>query len=73
VRTLGQASYTGLDLNRAGIDFCRKRHNLPGLDFVCGNAEDLPYADQSFDAVINVEAGPRRCYVEAVPDDHDRH
>jgi SAM-dependent methyltransferase len=56
VRTLGPASYTGLDLNRAGIDFCRKRHSLPGLDFVCGNAESLPFADQSFDAVINIEA-----------------
>jgi SAM-dependent methyltransferase len=56
VRTLHPASYTGLDLNPASIDFCRKRHNLPGLDFVQGDAEDLPFADQSFDAVINVEA-----------------
>lgn len=56
VRTLGPASYTGLDLNRAGIDFCRKRHQLPGLDFVHGNAQDLPFGDQTFDAVINVEA-----------------
>jgi ubiquinone/menaquinone biosynthesis C-methylase UbiE len=56
VRTLRPVSYTGLDLNTAGIDFCRKRHNLPGLDFVCGDAEDLPFADQSFDAVINIEA-----------------
>jgi ubiquinone/menaquinone biosynthesis C-methylase UbiE len=56
VRTLRPASYTGLDLNPVGIDFCRKMHNLPGLDFVHGNAEDLPFADQSFDAVINVEA-----------------
>ncbi|MGH3958813.1 phthiotriol/phenolphthiotriol dimycocerosates methyltransferase [Mycobacterium sp.] len=56
VRTLGPASYTGLDLNPAGIDFCRKRHDLPGLDFVCGNAENLPFADESFDAVINIEA-----------------
>jgi SAM-dependent methyltransferase len=56
VRTLRPASYTGLDLNPAGIDFCRKRHNLPGLDFVHGNAENLPFADQSFDAVINIEA-----------------
>jgi ubiquinone/menaquinone biosynthesis C-methylase UbiE len=56
VRTLGPASYTGLDLNRAAIDFCRKRHQLPGLDFVCGNAENLPFADQSFDAVVNIEA-----------------
>jgi ubiquinone/menaquinone biosynthesis C-methylase UbiE len=56
VRTLGPASYTGLDLNPAGVDFCRKRHNLPALDFVQGNAENLPFPDQSFDAVINVEA-----------------
>jgi SAM-dependent methyltransferase len=56
MRTLFPASYTGLDLNPAAVEFCRKRHNLPGLDFVQGNAEHLPFADQSFDAVINVEA-----------------
>jgi ubiquinone/menaquinone biosynthesis C-methylase UbiE len=56
MRTLRPASYTGLDLNTVGIEFCRKRHKLPGLDFVQGNAESLPFPDQSFDAVINVEA-----------------
>ncbi len=56
VRTLRPASYTGLDLNPNGIAFCQRRHNLPGLDFVHGNAEDLPFDDQSFDAVLNVEA-----------------
>lgn len=56
MRTLHPASYTGLDLNSVGIAFCRKRHNLPGLNFVQGNAESLPFPDQSFDAVINVEA-----------------
>jgi ubiquinone/menaquinone biosynthesis C-methylase UbiE len=56
VRTLRPASYTGLDLNPNGIAFCQKRHDLPGLDFVHGNAEDLPFDDQSFDAVLNVEA-----------------
>lgn len=60
MRTLGLASYTGLDLSRAGVDFCRKRHNLPGLDFVQGNAADLPFSDETFDAVINVEAS--HCY-----------
>ncbi len=58
-RTLGPASYTGLDLNAPGIDFCRKRHHLPGLDFVQGDAENLSFADQSFDAVINVESSHR--------------
>jgi ubiquinone/menaquinone biosynthesis C-methylase UbiE len=60
VRTLGPASYTGLDLNSAGVDSCRKRHQLPGLDFVQGNAENLPFPDNSFDAVINIEAS--HCY-----------
>jgi ubiquinone/menaquinone biosynthesis C-methylase UbiE len=56
VRTLRPASYTGLDLNADAIAFCRKRHRLPGLNFVHGDAESLPFADESFDAVINVEA-----------------
>jgi ubiquinone/menaquinone biosynthesis C-methylase UbiE len=56
MRTRHPAAYTGLDLNMVGIEFCRKRHNLAGLDFVPGNAESLPFPDQSFDAVINVEA-----------------
>jgi ubiquinone/menaquinone biosynthesis C-methylase UbiE len=60
MRTLKPASYTGLDLNPVGLDLCRKKHQLPGLNFVEGNAEKLPFADQSFDAVINVEAS--HCY-----------
>lgn len=56
-RTLRPASYTGLDLNQTGIAFCRRRHRVPGLDFVHGNAENLPFEAQSFDAVINIEAG----------------
>lgn len=55
-RTFGPASYTGLDLNPAGIAFCQRRHDLPELSFVQGDAENLPFPDQSFDAVINVEA-----------------
>jgi SAM-dependent methyltransferase len=60
-RTLRPASYTGLDLNADGIAFCRQSHHLPGLDFVQGDAANLlPFDDQSFDAVINVEAS--HCY-----------
>ena len=56
MRSMQPASYTGLDLNPAGIAFCRRVHTLPGLDFVHGDAENLPFPDGSFDAVINVEA-----------------
>ena len=50
----------GLDFNAAGIEFCRRRHQVPGLDFVTGNAEDLPFDDESFDAVVNIESS--HCY-----------
>jgi SAM-dependent methyltransferase len=56
MRTLHPATYTGLDLNTVGIEFCRERHTLSGLNFVQGNAESLPFPDRSFDAVVNVEA-----------------
>jgi ubiquinone/menaquinone biosynthesis C-methylase UbiE len=56
MRTLSPASYTGLDLNRAAVAYCRKRHDLPGVDFVHGDAQKMPFPDQTFDAVINVES-----------------
>lgn len=59
-RTMKPASYTGLDLNPAGIHFCQQRHRVPGLQFVQGDAQKLPFPDQSLDAVVNVEAS--HCY-----------
>lgn len=59
-RTLKPASYTGLDLNPAGIAFCQRRHQVPGLTFQQGDAQKLPFADASLDIVINVEAS--HCY-----------
>ena len=59
-RTLRPKSYTGLDLNPAGIRFCRERHRVAGLEFINGDAENLPFAADTFDAVINVEAS--HCY-----------
>lgn len=55
-RTLHPAAYTGLDLNPEAIALCRKKQALAGLKFVQGDAESLPFPDQSFDAVINIEA-----------------
>ena len=59
-RTLQPAHYTGLDLNRTGIAFCRQRHTIDGLDFLEGDAQNLPFANNTFDAVLNVEAS--HCY-----------
>jgi SAM-dependent methyltransferase len=59
-RTFQPKTYVGLDLNAPGIAFCKKRHQVEGLRFVQGNAENLPFGPGSFDAVINVEAS--HCY-----------
>ena len=50
-RTLHPAHYTGLDLNPTGIAFCRRRHRVAGLDFVQGDAGNLPFADASLDRI----------------------
>jgi ubiquinone/menaquinone biosynthesis C-methylase UbiE len=55
-RTVRPASYTGLDMNPSAIAFCRRRHPLPNVNFVHGDAEQLPFPDQSFDGVVNVES-----------------
>lgn len=59
-RTFLPASYTGLDLNPAGIRYCQDRHRVNGLNFIPGDAENLPFEANAFDVVINVEAS--HCY-----------
>ncbi len=46
------AHYTGLDLTPAMIDAATAK-GLPNCDFVVGDAEDLPFEDASFDAVLS--------------------
>jgi|SRR5690554_96155 len=54
-------SYVGMDITKSSIDFCNNHYKeVEGLSFVCGNAEKLPFDDNSFDFVVNVESA--RCY-----------
>ena len=46
----------GLDLATNAVEFCNTQHAVDGLSFVQGNAEDLPFEDNQFDVVINVES-----------------
>lgn len=49
-------SYVGVDFSAKAIEFCRSHHQVNGLHFQHGNAEDLQFQDNSFDVVVNVEA-----------------
>jgi SAM-dependent methyltransferase len=54
---LRPARLAGVDISEQNVAIARKRAaGVPGLTFEVGRAEKLPFADGSFDAVINVEA-----------------
>ncbi|MET4098114.1 SAM-dependent methyltransferase [Agrococcus sp. UYP10] len=50
----------GLDLSRRAVALCRRHRRAPGLSFVEGDALALPFPDDAFDAVVNVESS--HCY-----------
>jgi len=56
---LGPRSVVGVDFSANAVALCR-RHRSPGLAFAAGDAEALPFAAASFDAVVNVESS--HCY-----------
>jgi ubiquinone/menaquinone biosynthesis C-methylase UbiE len=59
-RYLKPARMIGVDLSKDAVDLSRQRHHLEGLEFQIGDAENLPFEEASFDAVVNVESS--HCY-----------
>ena len=60
-RYYNPSTITGLDYSASAIKLSKKLHgNISNINFVKGDAESLPFDDNSFDAVINVESS--HCY-----------
>ncbi|MBN2007406.1 MAG: class I SAM-dependent methyltransferase [Anaerolineae bacterium] len=59
-RYLQPRTMIGMDFSQNAVMLCRKTYAVEGLTFLPGNAENLPFDDQSFDAVVNVESS--HCY-----------
>jgi ubiquinone/menaquinone biosynthesis C-methylase UbiE len=54
-------SMTGVDFCGKAVQFCRRRHRHEKLSFIQGDAENLPFPEEFFDAVVNLESC--HCYV----------
>ena len=52
--------YTGIDISASVIEFCNRFYHTPGLSFVEGRAEKIPFGAETYHAVVNVESA--RCY-----------
>ncbi len=59
-RYLGPRTTTGLDFAASAVALSRRERRGPGLTFVRGDAQALPFDAESFDVVVNVESS--HCY-----------
>lgn len=59
-RYLKPKTMVGVDFSENTVAFCNQNYTVNGLSFEIGNAESLPFKNNSFDVVINVESS--HCY-----------
>ncbi|GHO55806.1 putative methyltransferase [Ktedonobacter robiniae] len=60
MRYLQPKSVVGIDRCVTAVQFCREQYSVEGLSFSLGNAQSLPFRENTFDAVVNIESS--HCY-----------
>lgn len=60
MRQFNPAKLTAVDIAETAVTLCQEVHQQSGIHFQQADATALPFADQSFDAVINIESS--HCY-----------
>ncbi|MCF6365300.1 MAG: class I SAM-dependent methyltransferase [Bacteroidales bacterium] len=58
-RYFSPAKVTGVDLNNKAIEFCKKYYKEGNETFFQANAQVLPFENDKFDVVLNVESSHR--------------
>ena len=59
-RYLSPSLITGIDISNKAVDLCLELYNIPNLEFICADSESLPFSDNSFEILVNVESS--HCY-----------
>ena len=50
----------GIDISETAVELCNSIYNIDNMNFVIGDSENIPFDNEQFDAVINVESS--HCY-----------
>jgi SAM-dependent methyltransferase len=56
MKRLRPASIKAIDYAANAITLCQKNHVVDGLEFLVGDAEAIPFPNETFDGVFNVES-----------------
>jgi SAM-dependent methyltransferase len=56
MRALHPRSMTGVDIAENAVTFCNTFYQAEGLRFLQGDAESLPFDDETFHAIVNIES-----------------
>ncbi len=59
-RIFNPLKVTGIDISTSAVSLCNKIYKKNNLKFLEGDAENLPFIDNSYDIVLNVESS--HCY-----------
>ena len=59
-RYLQPIEIVGIDLSPNAVELSQKFYNLKNLNFAVGDSENIPFSDNYFDVVLNVESS--HCY-----------
>jgi ubiquinone/menaquinone biosynthesis C-methylase UbiE len=59
-RHLKPRTMVGVDRSKKVLEFCNRKYSVEGLSFKPGDAESLPFENDRFDAVVNIESS--HCY-----------
>jgi SAM-dependent methyltransferase len=63
-RFLKARRVVGIDISKINIDYCRKYSAFNDVAFQVGDAEKIPFDDQTFDVVVNIESSHHYPHVD---------